>query len=114
MNTRRDPREIAETILNRSICAVKVGSVIADSWGVGSWGWNSSGFTGLGEHAEAAAIRRGNKQRMKDSTLYVAAVRERNNKIITAKPCDYCQRTIRWAGIRDVWYRDRNGIWRRL
>lgn len=113
MNTKRDPREIAETILLRSICSIKVGACISDSWGVHSWAWNNSGRDGFGEHAEAACIRRSNRDRLSGSTIYVAAIRSRNDKVITACPCLDCAGLIRWAGIRDVWFRDGHGIWRR-
>lgn len=105
----KDPREIVIALINRSICAVKVGAVIVDRWGIHSWGWNSSGYTGLGEHAEAHAIRRCNRDRMGNSTLYVGAVRMRNNKIITAKPCEECMKLIK--GIGRVIYRNGEGEW---
>ncbi len=107
----RDPREIAATILERSICAVKVGCCIADRFGVHAWGANHAGPTGMGEHAEVHAMKRCNRNRMGESTLYVAAVRKRRhgNKIITAKPCESCQRVIK--GIGKVVYRDGEGKW---
>ncbi len=107
----RDPREVVEQILNRSVCAVKVGAVISDKWGIHSWGWNSSGQTGMGEHAEAHAIRRGNRDRMGSSTLWVAAARSRRNgnKVITARPCEGCQRII--GCLNRIIYRDGEGRW---
>ena len=60
-----DPRQLAVDLLPRSTCLVQVAAVIADKRGIFSWGWNSSGVTGYGEHAEAAAIRRANKRRLR-------------------------------------------------
>jgi deoxycytidylate deaminase len=94
MNTQSDPREIAEAILNRSVCSVQVGACIKDKHGVFSWGWNSSG-SGFGEHAEAACIRRANKKRLKGSIMYVASKRRRNGKMINSYPCPDCRRLIR-------------------
>ena len=113
MNLKRDPTELAATLLNRSTCAVKVAAILLDKWGVFSWGWNSSGFSGMGEHAEAHAFHRANKRRTPYATMYVAAVRKRNGKMVTAKPCEACQRFIKQWEIH-VMYRDGNGIWRLL
>ena len=44
MRTNSDPKEIAATILNRSVCAVQVGACLVDNWGVFSCGCNHSGF----------------------------------------------------------------------
>ena len=113
MNLKRDPTELAATLLNRSTCAVQVAAVLLDKWGVFSWGWNGSGQTGMGEHAEAHAFRRSNKRRIPYATMYVAAVRKRNGKIITAKPCEACWKFIRQWGIT-VMYRDGAGEWKLL
>ena len=106
-----DPREIATTLLRRSTCAVQVGAVIEDGWGVFGWGWNSSGRTGYGMHAEDHALARSNKGRLGGATLYVAARRRRNGKVVTARPCPDCQGLIQNWGIGRVWYRDGNGVW---
>ena len=111
MNLRRDPTELATTLLNRSTCSVMVGAVLVDRWGVFSWGHNNPG-NGYGEHAEQMCMRRANRNRVEGATLYIAAVRRRNGKIITAKPCLVCQRVTRKC--QTVVYRDGNGIWRLL
>jgi tRNA(Arg) A34 adenosine deaminase TadA len=103
-----DPRRLAIDLLDRSICHVQVASVIADRHGIFSWGWNHAGSDGYGEHAEAAAFRRANKERLEWATLYVAARRSRT-KAITARPCGGCQVLIKKWGIRTVWYRDETG-----
>jgi deoxycytidylate deaminase len=103
-----DPRELAEEILKRSICNVQVGAVIADSHGIFAWGWNSVG-SGMGIHAEIHALSRANRKRLPGATIYVAAQRARNQKIVTAKPCPECAVAIpRNTFIR---YRDENGDW---
>lgn len=113
MDTRKDPREIAEAILTRSVCAVQVGACLADGWGVFSWGWNSSGAEGMGEHAECACLRRANFRRKFGATIYVAARRKRNGRIVTAKPCEGCEPLLKRWGLK-VWYRDGEGDWRKL
>ena len=105
----RDPRELALDLLPRTICAVQVTAVLADNYGIHSWGWNSVG-SGWGEHAEAAAIRRANKKRLRGSTIYVASVRNRNQKVINSKPCPDCQRLIDKWGLKTI-YRNMSGEW---
>ena len=108
MDTHRDPRDLAVDLIPRSICRIMVAAVIADKWGIHSWGHNHVGFDGLGQHGEAEAIRRANKSRLKGSTIYVAAIRQRNGKIVPAKPCPECARLIsKWS--LQVCYRDRGG-----
>jgi cytidine deaminase len=105
-----DPRQLAIALLSRSTCQVQVAAVITDRQGIFSWGWNSSGRDGFGEHAEAAAIRRANKKRLEGSTIYVAARRSRK-KCITAKPCVDCAGWIRGVRIKNIIYRDGYGNW---
>lgn len=100
----RDPMELAIDLLPRSICSVQVAAVISDDTGIFSWGWNSVG-NGFGEHAEAAAIRRANKKRIRGATIYVASQRARNEKVICSKPCPDCQGKINNWGLKVV-YRD--------
>lgn len=107
------PTEIAETILQRSTCAVQVGACIIDTWGrVLSWGWNHSGQDGLGEHAEMHALGRANKVRLYGAVrIYVAAQRRRNGKPVLALPCSECQMLISKYRM-GVTYRDGRGVWR--
>lgn len=112
MNLKSHPTEIAATLLSRSICAVQVAAVLVDRFGVFSWGWNSSGPEGLGEHAEAHAFRRANRRRLKGATLYVAAQRKRNKRVVTARPCEGCMSVVKRVG--GVVYRDGDGNWRTL
>lgn len=105
-----DPRELAIDLLGRSICSVQVAAVIADRKGIFSWGWNSVG-SGFGEHAECAAIRRANRDRLVGATLYVASQRNRNQKAVLSKPCDACDARIVSAEIGEVFYRDQFERW---
>lgn len=113
MNLKAHPTEIAATLLERSVCSVQVGSCIQDSWGVFSWGWNSSGPDGLGEHAEQHCIRRANRSRFGGATMYIAAKRRRNGRMVTAKPCPECLQAIQKRGLFVV-YRDGFGEWKLL
>ena len=108
----KDPRELAIAMISRSQCSVQVGAVLADSYGIFSWGHNHVGFDGLGCHAEIECLRRANRRRVKQATMYIAALRKRNNKVITAKPCEHCQQLIRKCLL--VWFRDGDGTWRLL
>jgi deoxycytidylate deaminase len=112
MNLKAHPTDIAATLLTRSVCAVQVAAVLVDAWGVHGWGWNHSGATGFGKHAEAHCMSRANRDRVERSTLYVAAVRKRNGKPVNARPCTQCQRLIK--GVKRVVFRDAEGVWRQL
>ena len=107
----KDPRELAEAILSRSVCAVQVGAAIVDRKGrILSWGWNSSGPDGYGMHAEHHAILRANLKRLRGATIYVASQRNRNQKCINSKPCEACHTIIKWAKL-SCCYRDAQGDW---
>lgn len=105
-----DPRKLAIALLARSICSVQVAAVIADKHGIFSWGWNSVG-SGFGEHAEAAALRRANRDRLVGATIYVASRRQRNSKAILSKPCDSCDARIVKAELANIIYRSAEGVW---
>ena len=107
----KDPRELAETLLNRSTCSVMVAACIEDKFGIHSWGWNSAGYSGYGMHAEAHAIVRANKPRLYGSTIYVASIRKRNGNPVIAKPCVNCQKLLDKYMIT-VKYRDKDGLWK--
>lgn len=107
MNTRCDPKQLVVRLLQRSSCNVSVACVIADNYGIHSWGFNNPG-QGFGEHAEAMAIRRANRKRLKRSTLFTAAVRRKNNRTVTAQPCEKCARIVK---VQKVVYRDKHGVW---
>ena len=112
MNVRnhQDPSEIVEGLLKRSICHVQVAAILSDKWGIYAWGWNHMGLQGQGEHAEAMCLRRANRSRLPNSTLWVASVRARNGKVVSARPCEDCQRLLKSIG--SVVYRDSDGIWK--
>lgn len=104
--------DILENLLNRSVCMVKVAALIVDTYGCTvSTGWNSSGPDGFGEHAERAAIRRANRDRLNGSTIYVAGEWRGRDKATPSKPCLKCQRVIDKWGLRVI-YRDSDGGWK--
>jgi deoxycytidylate deaminase len=84
--------------------------VVADSHGIFAWGWNSVG-SGFGEHAEAAAIRRASKKRLKGATIYIASKRNRNGKYVTSMPCYECNERLSAAGIELVYFITPEGKW---
>lgn len=108
------PTEIAVALLTRSICSVQVASCLADNEGVYAWGWNSMGWTGMGQHAEAHCLSRANRKRLAGSTLYIASNRKRNGRVVTAKPCSECQTQLQNCNGLHVVYRDGEGTWRHL
>lgn len=109
-----NPSDLAVDLLNRSVCAVQCASVIFDRYGIFSWGWNSAGSDGLGEHAEASAIRRANRARLAGASIAIAGRRKRNNKIVVAFPCTDCAARLSKVGVRDVWVQSKFGEWQRV
>ena len=112
MNTRKDPKEIAEAMISRSVCSVQVGAVLVDVAGnVFSWAWNTVGPDGLGLHAEIHCIKRANKHRLEGSTILVASQRRRNHKTICSKPCVACQYLLDKYDIHCL-FRDADSVWK--
>ena len=106
-----NPQQLAVDLLDRSVCSVAVAAVVFDSHGIYSWGWNSSGANGYGEHAECAAIRRANRNRLSKSMIAVAGRRKRNMKVVVAFPCADCQARLIKVGISTVWIQEKSGLW---
>lgn len=107
-----DPRELAEAILKRSICNVKVGAVLADKQGIFAWGWNHMGASGMGIHAEVHCLSRANKARLRDAVMYIAGERARNGKAVPARPCADCARATAFVG-KIIW-RDSDHSWKEI
>ena len=106
-----DPRQLAIDLLPRSVCSVKVASVIVDKfYYIVSYGWNHSGPTGMGQHAECHAILRANRNRLGLGTIYVAGQYLRGT-LVNAKPCKECQKLID-KYYMSVVYRDKLGVWK--
>ena len=111
MNLKLDPKIVVVSLLDRSVCAVQVASILVDKYGIFSTGWNSSG-DGFGEHAEIHCLSRCNRRRLSHSTMHVAARRRRNGKMVIAKPCSACEWAVRH--VKEVVWRDRDGVWKVL
>lgn len=107
MNTNKIPQDLAIDLLERSICAVQVSAVICDDHGIFAWGWNHVG-SGFGQHAEMHALCRANPRRLLGASIFVAAKRFRNGKIVLARPCVDCMPHLRGMV---VWWRDKKGNW---
>jgi cytidine deaminase len=105
-----DGQVLASEILSRSSCSVQVGAAISDRWGIFSWGWNSVG-DGYGQCAERHAVHRANKKRLYGATIYVAGIRNRNQRFVPAKPCVLCRKVIQKWQLHVMW-RDNDGEWR--
>ena len=104
MNTNLDPRELALLVARRADFNFQVGAVLADQRGVFSWGWAHWGDGHHSVHAEVHAIRRANPRRVKRATLYVAAIRRGQERLVLAAPCAACRRAITAAGVHAVQY----------
>lgn len=106
--TKSHPRQLAIDLSARSVCRVQVAAVVSDAHGILSWGWNNPGEDGLGQHAEAHAIQRANRKRLRGATITVAGFRRRNKKAVQNLPCEACAAMIQRAGIARVEYLDKD------
>lgn len=111
----KTPIEICLALLSRSRCAVQVSAVISDNHGIFAWGWNNSGSSGYGIHAEIHAVTRANRSRIPNAILWVSARRKKNGRTVTARPCSECQPHLQGSkGFKHIMYRDGNGVWVKL
>lgn len=106
------PRQLAIDLLDRSICCVQVAAVLSDIDGrIFAWGWNNSGISGMGQHAEQHAIMRANRARLKESTLTTAAKRRKSGNTVISLPCFDCMQILVKAKIGNIEYRNKQGEW---
>lgn len=119
MNKNKLPEQLVLDILERSNCAVKMGAVLADKYGIFSWGWNYTRIWDTasqhenGMHAEVHAIERANPKRLKGATIYVAGRRTSSGNIVESKPCENCMAWIQAVRIDRIVYLDKTE-WRTL
>lgn len=113
MHIHHSPRQLAQQLVGRSVCRVQMAAVIHDRTGIFAWGWNHMGLDGLGEHAEACAIRRANRKRLPGATITVAGQHARNSKWSISLPCMDCMSLIQSVGISRIVYHDKTA-WRTL
>lgn len=114
MRTNVSPRELALDLLERSRCRVKMAAVLTDTDGfIFAWGWNHAGARGLGEHAEAHALSRANKKRVKGAKVTVAG--KRKDAYVKSLPClEKCFPMLVRAGVHEIEYHDKEGKWESL
>ncbi len=108
----KDPREIVQSLLKRSDCAVQVAAVLSDKKGVFAWGWNHMGSDGFGEHAEINCLKRANHNRIEGAVLWVASRRKKSKNPVCSKPCAACYPIVKQCLY--VVYRDKDGVWKKL
>ena len=102
-------QELALILVKRSPCRIKMAAVLHDRKGIFSYGWNSSGYDGMGQHAEEHAIGRANKNRLKGATVTIAG---RGRKPVCSFPCaDRCLSLILKKGIKRIVWQDADGDW---
>ncbi len=87
-------------ITSRSPCEYKVGALIHDKKGVVAVGWNNA-WHGLGIHAEAHAVMRSNRARLRGATITIAG---RRCGWIYSRPCEACQALIDKWGLNVEFY----------
>ena len=111
MNTRQDTRNLAKDISGRSICKVHVGAVLSDNYGIFKWAWNHPGPNCEGAHAEAEALKRVNRKRLRGAKITVAAFR--NGKMILARPCEkICLPLLKKYELKVMEYTTKEGVWK--
>lgn len=72
--------------------------------------WYKDGMTGSGMHAEMDVLRFAQP----GDELEVMRFRRCDHSLAMAKPCQYCMKHIREAGIKKVRYTDPEGNWKEL
>lgn len=60
-------------------------------------------------HAEINCISKARPDLLQDSTMYIFR-RDRNGDIAMCRPCNACMQAIRDAGIKDMYYTNKNGF----
>ena len=111
MITNIPPRDLAIDLINRSSCRFKMAAVIADGWGIFSWGWNSSGPSGMGMHAEEHAISRANRRRLKGATITVVGMNANGNWVLSMPCRERCLPLLMKVGIGHIVWMDKQGGW---
>ncbi|MBI3019913.1 MAG: hypothetical protein HYY60_01130 [Parcubacteria group bacterium] len=127
MDTRKTARALALDLLDRSPCRVQIAAVLVDANGrIFAWGWNHKADGGAGKHAEAHAIERANKRRLRGATIVVAGRRKKNGNILCARPCEAiqptqhtahtspCMKLLEKHGIEMVEHTTASGAWATL
>ncbi len=111
MNTRKEARNLAEDISGRSICKVQVGAVLNDGYGIFKWAWNHPGPNCKGAHAEAEALKKVNRRRLRGAKITIAAFRK--GKMILARPCeDLCLPLLKKYGLKIMEYTTKENVWK--
>ena len=110
MNLNKPPKQVLEKLLDRSRCQVQVAALLMDKVGIFAWGWNSEGQTGLGEHAEMAAMRRCNFHRVPKAVMWIAARRKKSQNPVNSRPCGACWPAVSRCAY--VVYRNKAGEWK--
>lgn len=103
----------------KSVEPSRHGAVIARRGVLLSWGWNKNKthpaatvYYSKCIHAELAAIIGINKVDLSGADIYVARkMRSKGEPLGMSRPCKPCMKMIREAGIRRVYYTDRDGNW---
>lgn len=92
----------------------RMGAAIFNGKKLLSLGWNqpkthpeSDSFFNW-QHAELNSLIGMSRRDLSNATMFVARM-NKSGKLRISKPCESCQRIIRAAGIRTVWFINRDG-----
>ena len=101
MRTNLIPWDLANDLIHRSSCRVKMAAVITDKDDrIFSWGWNHCGPDGMGMCAERFAIQRSNPKRLAGSTISIRGWNGVNKSV--SLPCKQCYDTLMIAGVEYI------------
>jgi deoxycytidylate deaminase len=100
---------LAKNASKHSEHKIKVGAVLVDGSRVISVGFNKIKYNGRFEtkwdttHAEISALMTSGKRNIKNATIYVYR-EKRNGTIGMARPCEYCQQSLKDFGVKTMIY----------
>ena len=92
----------------------RVGAALYKGSRLISTGWNStkthsrSNGRRKGYHAEFSALIGSSKVDTAGATIYVTRV-YKDGSFAIARPCKHCRKMLESAGVKTVWYTDRDG-----
>ena len=106
----KSPKEVCLNLLKRSDCNVQVAAVLSDKHGIFAWGWNHSGPSGMGEHAEENCLKRASHKRANGAVMWIAGRYRKSKNTVNSSPCAFC-----WSLLKNckyVCYRAKDGSWK--
>lgn len=106
----QSPKDAALYYMKRSICTVQVGAVLWDKRGFVSAGWNHSGPSGMGEHAEENCLKRASHKRANGAVMWIAGRYKKSKNPVNSSPCAFCWLLLKPCAY--VCYRAKDSTWK--